>query len=532
MADDPFPLEQLSPDVLLAEVRGARALARRHSVPLIDLRSILIDRKALESIPLHILVRVGALPYELTDGRLKIAVADPGEIQLMDELRQASAHPVDFAVATADEIDFHLQKLQRGNALSARAALGEDELPLYDDDTTDLEAEDGISDASPIRLVNSIVLQAAEDNASDVHFVPRRGGMLLVRVRVDGVVHEVEQIPTQLAAGVISRLKVLAKLDIAEHRKPQDGRISLKAAAAGRLLDLRVTVLPTVEGEGVLVRLLDKSRSAPTLTEIGLSNELQMALEQVIHRPTGSLLVTGPTGSGKSTTVYAALADISRPEINIVTVEDPVEYRLTDVFQLQLSERAGLTFTSALRAILRSDPDVIMVGEIRDTDTAKLSLEASLTGHFVLSTMHTNDAPSALARLTDMGVEPFVTAAGVTAVLAQRLVRRLCTHCRESYTPTPDELRTYGFPTDSPITLYRPRGCRACSKGYRGRIGIHQLMVMTTELKQLTAARASADALQEAAMRSGMKTLWADGLAKAAAGLTGIDELYRLLSER
>src|SRR5262249_23875569 len=293
-----------------------------------------------------------------------------------DELRLVAKQPVELAVAAREEIELELQRLARSSEFSARAALlGGEDTPFHEAQEADLDAEDGISETPPIQLVNSIVLQAAEEGASDIHFVPRRDG-LIARLRLDGVMHEIERIPKRHAAGAVTRIKVLAKLDAAEHRKPQDGRISVGSKTAGRRLDIRVAVLPTVEGEGVVMRVLDKSRTPPTLTELGLSNEMQMALEHVIHMPTGALLVTGPTGSGKSTTLYAALHDLRRPEVNIITVEDPVEYRLDDIYQLQVNRIAGLTFASALRAILRSDPDVMMVGEIRDLETAKISLEA------------------------------------------------------------------------------------------------------------------------------------------------------------
>ena len=326
-------------------------------------------------------------------------------------------------------------------AFGARAVLeeAEDDFEDGEDETDDLEAEDGVSDAPLVRLVNSIIFQAAEDGASDVHFEPQEDA-LVVRFRVDGVLAEVQRIPRRMAPGVTTRLKVLAKLDIAERRKPQDGRISLTAAAAGRMLDIRVATLPTVEGEKVVMRLLDKSRRAPTLEELGLADDMRARLADIVARPTGALLVTGPTGSGKSTTLYAALTTINRPEVNIITVEDPVEYRLAGVNQVQINVRAGLTFASALRSILRSDPDVVMVGEIRDGETAKISIEAALTGHFVLSTLHTNDAPSTITRLNEMGVEPFLTGAAVTGVLAQRLARKLCPHCCEMYQPSVEEL--------------------------------------------------------------------------------------------
>src|SRR6058998_434403 len=310
-----------------------------------------------------------------------------------------------------------------------------------------------------------MIFQAAEDGASDIHVEPQEDD-LVVRYRIDGVLHVAHHVPKRLASGVTTRLKVLAKLDIAERRKPQDGRITLNAAAAGRVLDIRVATLPTVEGEAVTMRLLDKSRAVPTLGALGLSDRMSAQLDAILARPTGALLVTGPTGSGKSTTLYAALSAISRPEINIITVEDPVEYRLGGISQVQINPRAGLSFATALRSIVRSDPDVIMVGEIRDGETARISIESALTGHLVLSTLHTNDAPSAIARLTEMGVEPYLTASAMDCVVAQRLARKLCERCCEHSTPTETELVEVGFPAhkiQEIEQLYRPVGCQACS---------------------------------------------------------------------
>ncbi|HET9545920.1 MAG TPA: GspE/PulE family protein, partial [Gaiellaceae bacterium] len=342
-------------------------------------------------------------------------------------------------------------------------------------------------------------------------------------------------IPKRLAVAVTTRLKVLAKLDIAERRKPQDGRISLNAKAAGRLLDIRVAVLPSVEGEMVVMRLIDKSKRLPSLADLGFSDEMRTRLEEVIRKPTGALLVTGPTCSGKSTTLYASLEQLNRPEINVITVEDPVEYRMLGLNQVQVNPKAGLTFASALRSILRSDPDVVMVGEIRDVETAKMAIEAALTGHFVLSTLHTNDAPSALTRLNEMGVEPFLTGSAVTAVVAQRLARKLCTHCCEMYIPTHEEMLNARFTPEQVaaadgVSLYRRKGCPRCNQtGYKGRIGIYQLMVMTEDLSRLAATHASRDEIERSAMEGGMKTLWDDGLAKVASGLTSIEELGRVL---
>jgi type IV pilus assembly protein PilB len=482
-----------------------------------------------------VLERAVAIPYRLEGDRLYVAVADPTNVQAIDELRIATRHTLDIAVAPAEDIALELRRIVRATEAWERAALVEDELDEEEDeDAGDLEAEDGVSDAPLVRLVNSIILQAAEDGASDLHFDPQDDA-LVVRLRIDGVLHEVQRIPKRLAPGVTTRLKVLAKLDIAERRKPQDGRISLNAKAAGRLLDIRVAVLPTVEGEGVVMRLLDKSKRAPTLTELGLSDEMRAQFEEIIRKPTGALLVTGPTGSGKSTTLYAALTEMNRPEVNIITVEDPVEYRLPGPNQVQVNPKAGLTFALALRSILRSDPDIVMVGEIRDVETAKISIESALTGHFVLSSLHTNDAPSALTRLNEMGVEPFLTGSAVTAVLAQRLARKLCTHCCEMYMATAQEMMDARFTPEQAaaadgVALYRKRGCPRCNQtGYKGRIGIFQLMIMTEGMSRLAAQHASREELERAALEDGMNMLWDDGLAKVTSGLTSLEELARVL---
>jgi len=512
----------------------ARMLAARFHLPLVDLAVTGVNQEAANAVPLHVLERLTAIPYELTGGVLKIAVADPSDLHAIDELRLATPHQTELSVASREDILVEVKRLSRASeAFGARAVLEEEAAAFEEEEVDDLEAEDGISDAPLVRLVNSIIFQAAEDGASDVHFEPQEDS-LAVRLRIDGVLHEVQRIPKRMAAGVTTRLKVLAKLDIAERRKPQDGRISLNAAAAGRMLDIRVATLPTVEGESVVMRLLDKSKRPPTLEELGLSDEMRKTLEEVVSRPTGALLVTGPTGSGKSTTLYAALSEINNPEINIITVEDPVEYRLGGVNQVQINQRAGLTFAAALRSILRSDPDVVMVGEIRDPETAKISIEAALTGHFVLSTLHTNDAPGALTRLNEMGVEPFLTGSAVTGVLAQRLARKLCTHCCEMYTPSVEELIKARVSPDvaaqaDGMVFYRKKGCPRCNQtGYKGRIGVFQLLAMSETLETLAASKASREELERAAMEEGMRTLWDDGIAKVAAGLTSIEELARV----
>jgi type IV pilus assembly protein PilB len=513
----------------------ARTFAARYQMPLVDLALTGVQEEASSEIALHVLERLVAIPYALEDGTLRVAVADPGNIQGIDELRLATRYPLDIGVAARDDIFVEIRRLARASeAFGARAAVEDElELEVEEEEADDLEVDDGISDAPLVRLVNSVIFQAAEDGASDVHFEPQEDA-LLVRFRVDGVLHEVQRIPKRMMPGVLTRLKVLAKLDIAERRKPQDGRISLNAAAAGRTLDVRVATLPTVEGESIVMRLLDKSKKAPTLQELGMSDEMRDTLETLIRKPTGALLVTGPTGSGKSTTLYAALTEINRPEINIITVEDPVEYRLSGVNQVQINAKAGLTFATALRSILRSDPDVVMVGEIRDGETAKISIEAALTGHLVLSTLHTNDAPQALTRLGEMGVEPFLIGAAVSAVLAQRLARKLCSHCCEMYQPSVDELmkarvsREVAAASDG-MVFYRKKGCPRCNQsGYKGRIGVYQLLTMSEQLETLAVTKASREDIERAAIGEGMRTLWDDGLAKVAAGLTSIEELARV----
>jgi type IV pilus assembly protein PilB len=512
----------------------ARRLADQYRLPFVDLAVTGIAPEAAKLIPLRVLERAVAIPYALEGDVLQVAVTDPENIHAIDELRLAARQTVEFAVAPVEDVMLEIRRMSRASE-ALGAMLSEEAFAAVADDEDDLEADDGISDGPIVRLVNSIIFQAAEDGASDIHFEPQEDAVV-VRFRIDGVLRVTQRIPKQLMSGVVTRLKVLAKLDIAERRKPQDGRISLNAAAAGRLLDIRVATLPTVEGESVTMRLLDKSRRPPTLEELGLTDQMQTQFREIIRRPTGALLVTGPTGSGKSTTLYAALCEINRPEINVITVEDPVEYRLAGVEQVQMNPRAGLTFASALRSILRSDPDVVMVGEIRDVETAKISIEAALTGHFVLSTLHTNDAPGAITRLNEMGVEPFLTGSAVSAVLAQRLARKLCPHCAEDYEPSTDELRAARVTQErvdafAGLTFRRKKGCPRCSNtGYKGRIGVFQFLRMSETLESLVAGKASRDELERVAFAEGMRTLWDDGLMKVAAGLTSVEELARVVA--
>ena len=512
----------------------ARRLAEQYHLPLVDLAVAGVDASSAKSIALPVLERVCAIPFSSDSTTLKVAITNPQDVRGLDELKLATRLSVQFYVAARNDVLTELKRLARA-AEAMNTTTFQDIIVGDEDDQDDLEAEDGISDAPLVRLVNSMIFQAAEDGASDIHVEPQEDD-LIVRYRIDGVLHIAHRVPKRLTAGVTTRLKVLAKLDIAERRKPQDGRITLGAAAAGRMLDIRVATLPTVEGESVTMRLLDKSREVPTLEAIGLSAEMEQQMDKILARPTGALLVTGPTGSGKSTTLYASLAGIKRPEINIITVEDPVEYRLGEISQVQINPRAGLTFATALRSILRSDPDVVMVGEIRDGETARISIEAALTGHMVLSTLHTNDAPSALTRLNEMGVEPFITGAAVSAVLAQRLARRLCPHCAEPYEPSWDELMALHLDEKRAkklegATFYRKHGCPRCGDtGYKGRVGVFQFLEMTPRLEQLASEKSPRDVIADAARAEGMRSLWEDGIDKVAVGLTSAEELARVCS--
>ncbi len=527
---EPF-VEALVAEGLASSDGVARMLAARHGLPLVDLHANAVSTEASVQIPLHVLRRAVALPYRLEGETLHVAITDPQNVHAIDELRLATSYRLSLGVAARDDVVAELDRMGRVSDAVVEA-LGDEE-GVGSSEIADLDEEDGVSEGPIVRMVNSIMLQAAEDGASDVHFEAQEDG-LVVRYRIDGVLHEMQRIPKRLAPGATTRLKVLAKLDIAERRRPQDGRISLRAASAGRLLDIRVATLPTVMGETVVMRLLDKSKKPPTLEELGLSDEMRETMSGLIARPTGAIVVTGPTGSGKSTSLYAALAQINRPEINIITVEDPVEYGLPGINQVQINLRAGVTFASALRSILRSDPDVVMVGEVRDGETAKIAIEAALTGHLVLTTLHTNDAPSTLTRLNEMGVEPFLTGSAVSAVLAQRLARKLCAHCCEMYSPSVEELIEARVSPDvaassDGMVLYRKRGCPRCNQtGYRGRIGIFQLLIMTEAIAELAVRKATRDEVEREAMSNGMRTLWDDGMAKVRAGMTSIEELARV----
>ena len=492
-----------------SELARARGLAERSGLPWIDLDAELVDPTAAKALSLSLMADALAIPYALDGGTLKVALADP---RTRARVEEATDVPVEFVIASRAAVGNLIGSLRQAQKHSG-TLVAVDRLSEHTD------GPDGVE--------SIFLLRAAEAGATDLHFVPCEDG-LMVRARIDGVLRQIGHVDAVIAQAAMQRLKVLARLDVSENRRSQEGRMTL-SAPSNRVFDVRITMLPTVTGEGAALRILERTQQPPTLTEIGLSDELQLSLEHVLNKRRGALLA-GPTGSGKSTTIYAALADIARPEVNVVTVEDPVEYRIDGVYQLEVNPYVDLTFESALRSILRSDPDVVAVGEMRDLPTATTTLKAALTGSFVLSTLHTRDAPSAVTRLLDMGVEPYVTAATVTAVIAQRLVRRLCVHCRENYRATPAEAAELELNEDDAL-LFRARGCDQCDRGYRGQIGLHQLMLVDDELKRIVLDRGSYEQVANAAAAAGMRTLWDDGLEKALAGLTSIDELRRALAD-
>ena len=525
--DDPLG-RVLVDEGFIQEADLVRALARHIGIEFVDLSEITVDPAAASLIPDALARRYGALPIGFDEGRLVIAMADPGNVLAVDDIRAISGMEVVTRVATRNDVE---------NALSRLAGLDDSvtdlaELAADGVEHEDLNAIESAADEAPvIKLVNTLITRAAADRASDIHIEPNERD-LLIRYRIDGVLHELMRTPRSIARAVVSRLKIMADIDIAERRRPQDGRISLRVS--GKSIDLRVSTLPTIYGEKVVMRILDSSTAMLTLEDLGFLPDTAARYAESYNKPYGTILVTGPTGSGKSTTLYATLNVINWPEVNIITVEDPVEYRLAGINQVQVNNKAGLTFANALRSFLRQDPDVMLVGEIRDIETANIAIESALTGHLVLSTLHTNDAPSSISRLVEMGVEPFLVGSAVDAILAQRLARRLCTSCKQAYQPSPDTLREAGWEGhlngDEAPTLYRPEGCPACSNtGYKGRLALHELMLVTEDVERMTVEHASTDDIAKTARQQGMRPLRLDGLVKVAAGSTSLEEILRVV---
>jgi type IV pilus assembly protein PilB len=453
-------------------------------------------------------------------------MSDPANVFALDDIRSITGVEVKPVVATKADVLSAINRYHR-----AEGDLDDLSMALDTEEEEDLSnLKEVVEDAPIVKFVNLLITQAINDRASDIHLEPSERD-LRVRFRIDGVLHDIMRSPRNIQAGVISRLKIMADINIAERRIPQDGRLSVNVT--GRKIDLRVATLPTVWGEKVVMRILDNSTAMLKLSDLGFSEHNYSRFANSFTKPYGMILVTGPTGSGKSTTLYATLNIVSRPEINVITVEDPVEYRIPGINQVQTNVKAGLTFASALRSILRSDPDVVLIGEVRDHETAQIAIEAALTGHLVLTTLHTNDAPSAMTRLVEMGIEPFLVGSALDAVLAQRLARRLCERCREAYTPEPEVLKSSRFPWNEgePLpTLYRPVGCSGCAKtGYKGRVALTEVMPVTEEIERLTVERATAVDIQKVAVTQGMRPLRLDGMEKALQGLTSIEEVLRVV---
>ncbi|MEV7971881.1 ATPase, T2SS/T4P/T4SS family [Cellulomonas sp. NPDC089187] len=516
---------------ILTEGQLVAALARQVGMAFVDLDEYPVDRSAVTAVPAALCRRYTVLPVGFQDGALVLATADPGNVVAVDDVRTVSGMSVLPVVATFENVTRAIDRYCRadGEMEDLSSAFEEEQAPAEADLS---RIGDVVDDDAPIvRYVNLLVTQAISDRASDIHIEPTEHD-LRVRYRIDGVLHEMQRSPKQIQGGVISRVKIMSDIDIAERRKPQDGRMSV--THNGRKIDLRVATLPTVWGEKIVMRILDNSTASLDLRDLAFLDQNFEVYSEAYTKPYGMILVTGPTGSGKSTTLYATLNAVSKPEINVITVEDPVEYRLPGINQVQVNPKAGLTFAGALRSILRSDPDVVLLGEIRDHETAQIAIEAALTGHLVLSTLHTNDAPSAVTRLTEMGIEPFLVGSALDAVVAQRLARKLCDKCCEPYTPSEEELVGARFPRmpgeDRP-ELFRPVGCVACSRtGYRGRLALHEVMRVTEEVERLAVARASAAEIAALAHKQGMITLRDDGWQKVVLGQTSVEEILRVVA--
>jgi type IV pilus assembly protein PilB len=520
------------PEALLL-VQGAitsdqlsRAVAERYGLDHIDLSVYHVDMAAANLISVNTARRYSALPVGFVDQEtLVVAMADPTNVLAVDDIQIATGLDCRVAVAAEEDIDALISRLNTLQSAVTDAVVegeeeGEDELA----EVSEMQAT--AEDAPVIKVVYSILGQAVGEGASDIHFEPGEGEMR-VRFRIDGVLREAAHVPKRMVNAVVSRVKIMSDLNIAEKRLPQDGRVSV--TVEDRRVDLRVTTLPTQRGEGATIRILDQENAQHTLDELGMEGSARERFESAYQQAYGAVLVTGPTGSGKSTTLYAALQKMNEVEKNIITIEDPVEYRLAGVNQINVNRKAGLDFATGLRSMLRADPDIVMVGEIRDGETARIAIEASLTGHMMLTTLHTNDAPGAVTRLAKMGIEPFLVASAVDCVVAQRLARRLCTGCKRRAIVPPEALADAGLRVGAELEAYEPTGCGRCNhSGYRGRIGIFSVMKMSERLKEMTVSQASEAEVAAVAREEGMLTLREDGLAKVRSGMTSLEEVLRV----
>jgi type IV pilus assembly protein PilB len=504
----------------------ARALAERYGLDHLDLSIFSVDMAAANLVTSAAAKRYQAVPVAFADKRtLIVAMADPSNVLAVDDIAIMTGYEVRVAVTAPEDVAALISRLNR-----LEDAVGDPEGLLEeaaDGGAEVVELHESAEDAPVIKLVNQIVAQAVERRASDVHLAPQ-GRELRVRFRVDGVLQDVTTIPRRMAAGVVSRVKIMADLNIAERRVPQDGRVGL--AVDGRHIDLRVVTLPSVHGEAVVLRVLDKASIVVKLDSLGLADAERERFEHAFNQAHGAVLVTGPTGSGKTTTLYAALQVLNTTERNILTVEDPVEYEMDGLTQLQVSTKAGLTFAAGLRSMMRADPDVIMVGEIRDQETARIAVESALTGHLVLSTMHTNDAPSAITRLIEMDIEPFLVASAIDCVVAQRLARMLCSSCKRRAIVPAEVLRENGYKALVDLESYEPVGCRRCGgSGFRGRLGLYEVMTVSPEIQSMTLERRPAEEIRDLAVRQGMRRLREDGLEKVRQGRTSVAEVLRVI---
>jgi len=491
-------------------------------IPSVDLSSYLVKSEVVDLIPENLARKHRMIPIYKIGSTVTVAMADPLNFHAIDEVRLKSKCDIKPAIATEEAIGTALEQYYgtKGSLEEIVRAIEKKGLPR--------KAAEVAEDPPVVKLVNLLVMQAIRSNASDIHIEPDQK-ILRVRVRVDGILHESPAPPKQLASAVISRIKILSNLDIAERRAPQDGRFQMKME--NREVDIRVSIIPTIYGEKAVLRLLDTSNTLLNVDDLGFSKEFLEDYMKLIQRPYGIVLVTGPTGSGKTTTLYASLNKIRSDEKNIVTIEDPVEYRLETVQQIQVNPKAGVTFANGLRSILRQDPDIILVGEIRDLETAEIAIQAALTGHLVFSTLHTNDAPTAFTRLVDMGLEPFLISSSIAGVIAQRLVRKLCEKCKEEYKPSQELLKELGA-TGTNHKFYKAKGCRKCMQtGYKGRMAIFELMVPKEEARSLITAKASSDKIREAAIKGGMLSLRENGLKKVLDGVTTVEEILRVTQE-
>jgi type IV pilus assembly protein PilB len=504
----------------------SRAVAERYGLDHVDLASYQVDMAAANLISVNTARRYQALPVGFVDKEtLLVAMADPTNVLAVDDIQIATALDCRVAVAAEEDIESLIGRLNTlQSAVSEAVTEGEAEAEGELAEVADMEVS--AEDAPVIKLVYSILGQAVGEGASDVHFEPDEDEMR-VRFRVDGVLREAAHVPKRMISAVVSRVKIMSDLNIAEKRVPQDGRVSV--TVEDRRVDLRVTTLPTQRGEGATIRILDKENAQRTLDDLGMDGEGRVRFEESFRQSYGAVLVTGPTGSGKSTTLYAALQEINEVERNIITIEDPVEYRLAGINQINVNRKAGLDFATGLRSILRADPDIVMVGEIRDGETARISIEAALTGHMMLTTLHTNDAPGAITRLTKMGIEAFLIASAVDCVVAQRLARKLCAHCKRRTIVPPQALADAEIRVGGDLEAYEPVGCSRCNQsGYKGRIGIFSVMRMGDRIKEMTVAQAPEAEIAAVAREEGMLTLREDGLGKVRAGLTSLEEVIRV----